>query len=514
MVNRLPRPQNTNASMWVDEAIWGHRFYDEQTPWLAFLEFLVVAYAENNVGRVFKEDKPNSLRYIPHTRLYFRNILFNNPNLKVIRSEYPDENSRWAKWLESMTKNSAGIKDNEPDFSYVRERFERFSDFVRAIDFLLSSSIEEDSNKRWSSKFVFPYGPACLYEDLKVTGANVTNDRRFFARTGELLYLMLTRSGKAQDIFFYLERIVFMENTKWNQLVTALQSPNETIGTERKGAYLPYLHLRDYENLANDWLNILKCNLPGYDVLPYLVNITGLHLLMYFFNRAIEVLNRRNNLSFVLEILAPQKTVIRDLSADSYIENNNLSVRAIEKYIYQVTETEDWQDALKSNDPVGDASLVLQKSFNWPDKNEEKDSVEDVVLPEGLLDELYNSALKRHKQHVYNIPRTWGKEFGLSSSRGSRRIRYAPTDELLKTLVISTVPRRMEFQEFLTCLYVKYGFIIGDRQAQPLISNGSADQEAFSDNANRLEERLRSIGLLNRLSDACAYVINPFSREE
>ena len=46
----LPRPRRFDdehgPTMWVDEAIWGHRLHDEQTPWLAFLEFLNVLQSE------------------------------------------------------------------------------------------------------------------------------------------------------------------------------------------------------------------------------------------------------------------------------------------------------------------------------------------------------------------------------------------------------------------------------------------------------------------------------------
>ena len=51
----LPRPQyredRTGPQLWVDEAIWGHRLHDEQTPWLTLLEFLGVLLAENGHGR-------------------------------------------------------------------------------------------------------------------------------------------------------------------------------------------------------------------------------------------------------------------------------------------------------------------------------------------------------------------------------------------------------------------------------------------------------------------------------
>lgn len=39
-------------------------------------------------------------------------------------------------------------------------------------------------------------------------------------------------------------------------------------------------------------------------------------------------------------------------------------------------------------------------------------------------------------------------------------------------------------------------------------------QEAFGQNAVRLEERLARLGLLKRLSDACAYVQNPYALEQ
>ena len=58
----------------------------------------------------------------------------------------------------------------------------------------------------------------------------------------------------------------------------------------------------------------------------------------------------------------------------------------------------------------------------------------------------------------------------------------------------------------------RYGMIIGDQQAKAFVESGDADQEDFSDNARRLEERLASLGLLMRLSDSCASVENPFQK--
>src|ERR1700752_286512 len=186
-----PDSYDQSSSMWVDEAIWGHRLYDEQLPWMVLLEFLNVFYYELDKNRAFEESHgPNTVKYRAAQRLYLRNILFNNPYLPEILQDFPSDEARWAEWLRRM--NSAqGIA--HPDFSYLRDRFHSFEDFSEVVSLVRSTSLEVNSNKRWTSKFVFPYGKDCLYEDLDKNAG--TNDRRFFGRTGEMLYLMLCRAA-------------------------------------------------------------------------------------------------------------------------------------------------------------------------------------------------------------------------------------------------------------------------------------------------------------------------------
>src|SRR6185437_1216354 len=201
-VQRLPRPHEDeiDSSLWIDEAIWGHRLYDEQVPWLAFLEFLTVLLSEARQNRAFVEvDGPNRLKYSTQHFLYLRNVLFNNPTLVTAIARHPDEDSRWSSWLDDMTKRASGVDIR--DFSYLRDRFASMQDFVSLVELLRATAIEGGSNKRWTSKFVFPYGPHCIYEDLRLEReGRASNDRRFFARTGELLYLMLCRSGHADEL--------------------------------------------------------------------------------------------------------------------------------------------------------------------------------------------------------------------------------------------------------------------------------------------------------------------------
>ena len=132
--------------------------------------------------------------------------------------------------------------------------------------------------------------------------------------------------------------------------------------------------------------------------------------------------------------------------------------------------------------------------------------------PKELLAELRRAALQRHRRHVGNVHRSYGGGVGLVSRRGTNRLRYAPTDGLLKALVLANVPTRMEYGQFLSRLVERYGFVFGEREAQRVLTSEEIDKRAFQANSERLESRLRTLGMLRRLSDACAYVENPLRR--
>jgi hypothetical protein len=508
----LARPSEhedrTGPEMWVDEAIWGHRLHDEQSPWLTVLEFLCVLFAEYGCGRALAEPKLNALSYRPQTQLWLRNLLFNNPHMATVLTTDLSDDAMWKAWLPRMEENAGGL-DKPPTLGYLRDRFETFRDFASVVSFLQSSAIEGGSNKRWSSKFVFPFGTSALYEDVSVTPTGVATDRRFFARTGEVLYLMLCRSARATELKDRLTKRILTADAPYDGLVRALQGDTQLARQERAGAYLPCESYPTFDRLAEDWIAILDLQIPVYDAIPHIVTMTGLHLILYQLQRAAEVLAYRQPITLVCEIVSPKRSVVRDLSADSFQTNNALPQQALERYIRDIAGTSEWQAAVASDEPGASAAELLEKKFDWPDPD---DPDKPQGSPEALLDELVRRAIVRHKQHVGKVHGTWARLIGLSSRRASRRVRYAPTDRLLKTLVVCCVDRRLEFKDFLALIHERYGFVIGDQQARGFIDVGTADQEDFSDNARRLEERLASLRFLKRLSDSCAYVENPFQR--
>lgn len=503
---RLPRQFTGDTDMWVDEAIWGHRLYDEQTPWLTFLEFLGVLAAEHQEGRAFKEvGGSNSLAYKPKQLLHLRNVVFNNPQLTSIAAEFPDDDQRWTEWERVMERERERQKGKlRFGFSYVRRNFGSFADFVAVVELLQAGAIEGDSNKQFTSKFLFPYGPDCLFEDLDVR--SYSRGRRFFARTGEIAYLMFCRSSKGDELLPRLEKVVLEPDKPMNRMVRALHSFEEEDLHIPKPPYLPYSDLPDYQWLAEDWLALLSCRMPDYDVVPHLVNILALNLLLYFLRRAQEQIDGSNKVTLICEIMAPRKTVIRELAAESYGANNLRSREALDANLKAAFSTPEWSATATAADPVDEALQFLAKHFSWEPE-------ETHANPQALSEAFRKAVMVRHSAHGSKIHAAWSRALGLASRRGTRRVRYCPTDALLKTLVFTVTGRRMEFQQFLARLYERYRLVIGHHQAPDLIQAGSADQKHFEENARRLEMRLGSLGLLRRLSDACAYVVNPFAEE-
>lgn len=502
----LPPPDSydQSSSMWVDEAIWGHRLYDEQLPWMVLLEFLNVFHHEVEKGRAFEEPNGlNTLKYRAAHRLYLRNLLFNNPHLAEIRLNYPNDNNRWDEWLKCM-KSAQGIAPAR--FGYLKDHFHSFDDFCEVVSLVRSTSLEMDSNKRWTSKFVFPYGKGCLYEDLDNNAT--TNDRRFFGRTGEVLYLMLCRTQRKHELLQALTDRLSKTDPTWDSIIKCLQpADDDQRNGDRANAFLPYMQHPCFDELAEDWLAVLRLNIPGFDVFPHLVNLAGLHLVKYQLTVSRQCRSLSAPLSLICEVVAPKKTLVREISCDLYHENNLLPTQAVEAFIANVETSGDWQQALTENGAFEKCSKILRDKVRW---GEDYEGPND---PQQLIAALRQAAMKRHRQHVANIHRNYGREIGLVSKRGTVKLRYAPTDSLLKTLLFTNAEKRVELHQFLERLHRRYGIVFGDKEAEQVLARDEFDKTAFKHNLRRLEQRLGSLGLLRRLSDGCAYVVNPYHAE-
>jgi hypothetical protein len=491
--------------LWLEEQYWGHRLWDQQTPWLVFLEFLGAADSAHRGGHLFDfEGSQYPSAYSAYTRIYLRNILFRNEQLLFRTAQsVGDSAAAWTTWLKYMSENASGLDPGQRDFSYLRERFDSFHDFAALVRALRSCIVEADTNKRWSSRFLFPFGPDALYEDLDIK-AKVARDYTNFGRSGELLYLMLSRGKGRSELASLFPDRVFESTNKWNRLVARLQ-PEAQHTNDRRGvdAFLPYDGHPVFDLIVDDWIALLRLRLPGFDIVPYLVTSGAFGLLLYHLHTSAHVCADPAIPPMICEVVGPRRTLVREMAIESFDENAGKSIEAMEVLIARAQEDPQWVQLGLPIEVLARRRDIVTRLFRWKDSARIND-------PDELLRELRKAAKERHQRHFGQVHRTFGRGIGLVSKRGTNRLRYAPTDGFLKCLIYANVPKRMEFGELLQHLYRRYGLVFGDREAEQACVDTEIDKKPFQANALRLEQRLSSLGLLKRLSDACAYVENPY----
>ncbi|QBY54445.1 hypothetical protein [Cupriavidus oxalaticus] len=506
----IKRPEIKSVDFCVDENIWGHRLYDEQLPHLTVLEFLGVLGSNLDKPLRPHEGMGGTVKFRPQRQIRLRGLLFNNPYVESIaESARPDE-EKWRQWFDKFAQGAT--RNGDGDMAYLRHSFSTFDDFAKAIELLRSSSFESRSNKRWSSKFVFPFGPDALYEDLEIDSrGKMSNDRRFFARTGELLYLMLSRSEKGAQLGDSLAKGLFDRDAPMNRLARALQGDPQFADDPRPAGYLPEMKNVRFDQICEDWLSILAKDMPIYDALEHCIAISGLNMLLYFLERAKRIAGDDEPVEIVCEIVSKERTKVRTLSGDSYQFNQGLAAKAVRAHVESIRQAPRWGQAASVEFPEAERVKLMREWFQWPPTDDGDDEDYSGKSPDALVAGLVELALARHEQHVGKIHSAWSRAIGLSSRRLSRRIRYAPTDRLLKSIVVAIVDDRMQFDEFLAEAKRRYGLVIGDAEGSRLVEAKLVDQEELSENRDNLEARLVGLGLVRRLSDSCSFVENPFA---
>jgi hypothetical protein len=502
----LPWQDHKRIGYWIDERIWGHRIWDNQSPWLIFLELLGIAESANRDGSLLDEKgKYYPLIFNPYQRMMLRNILYNNQIMPFIQDKYPDNSRAWKEWSEWMKGNARGVI--ERDFRYVSERFGDFGKFSKLISMIRTATVESESNRRWSSRFMFPFGESCLYEDVGISSQDKpTSEYINFGRTGELLYLMLSRSGSAEKLKQHFQKLVTNQNP-WNSLVSQLQKVEKPNTGHRNSCFLPYKQHPSFDLAGEDILHLFDLGLPRFDGYPHITLLSAMHVMLYQLSVSSQFAGGDRPV-MICEIVAPKKTLVRELSIQSYQRNNQLSASAVGAFINTISSTDEWLEATQATDAYPKCKAILNREIAWPRDASDYEGAHD---PESMIRHLRQSASSRHRQHAGNVHRSYGRAIGLISKRGTNKLRYAPNDALLKALILANVRDRMEFKVFLRQLFDRYGIVLGEREAKVVMDDSDFDNKAFQSNSSRLEQRLSSLGMLRRLSDACAYVLNPYA---
>lgn len=80
--------------------------------------------------------------------------------------------------------------------------------------------------------------------------------------------------------------------------------------------------------------------------------------------------------------------------------------------------------------------------------------------------------------------------------------------------MLANVKIPVEESAFLRHLHDRYRIVIGPTEGKAEVLNYLFDETDFKKNRDRLAQHLIGMGLAQRMSDACTYIINPMNSSE
>jgi hypothetical protein len=535
--NALPVPEGpdpegqeklrrSGMEAWTEEAIWGHRFYNDETPWLCLVELLAIIADRAGDGPIFPGRSAGGhewFRYRVPLRKELRYLLFRDRVLAMPRcGPALSDRADWQAWLEQAKAATGGSLDLSylaPDRRSGAERFASFEAFRSTVELLRGAEIEPERQRRWTSRHLVPQGPdmiAADYEEQRQ--GRIEGDRRFFARGGELLFLMLNRSGRAAELDTAIRRRLLDHDNRWNRIARQLQ-PGLRSGSGREDhlafgtGYLPLLEHEAYGRLAQDWLSLLRLEaLPAESLLDPLMRLTGLTVILYLVERACEVLGRERVPPIALDMVGSDTRRMRKLAVQQLGRHRDLTREALEHYIRGITRTSEWQGVRGGPKSAADARRKqIEERFAYPGPRAKK-ALKGEVTPEVMLERLVDHALNNHDNHLGAVVGFYAQQIGMAVARPGIGRWYAVSDGLLEALVLANVEAPLELGRFLERLHRRYHIVIGPEAATLAFDSLPIPHEELKRNERRLEDRLRVLGLLHRLSDDCAFVHHPYCR--
>ena len=510
-----------SSDMRVQEMMYGHRFTTDQEPYMILLEMLTIC-AEKPLGTVTADRASHeALSYGPKQRQKMRYLVFSDRHLeRVAKDDRIPDSKKWEEWKKEANDQfdpSSSGNDRHDHFKYLDEPFNRdIHALLQAIRILRSQEIDVANQRRWTSRFLAVKGPDMVCDDLRERVWS--RDRRFFARGGELVYLMLNRSTRHDEVRKLIEEKLLDPQSAMNRIARAVSDPESDRSSGDAGiGYLPLGHHDIYDQMAEDWINILSIDkLPHSHLFEPLFRLTGLNLTVYFAHRGQEILNAKRPEPIVADAQNGADVQLRESAKDHLNRHRAVANKAVEEFIRQTAEQNGWSAALNQKS-AADARDIIDRVF-LKKKDEKKDGKAGADKegrhdePEEQLRKLIKRAQTRDKNNISTFLLPLTKGIGLVTARPGPGTWFALDDAMITALVLANVSdtNTVELREFARRLYDRYGLVIGSNEAREEFGTPPVGMETFRNNLAALENRMTRLALTRRLSDDCAFVVNPY----
>jgi hypothetical protein len=497
-------PETAGPDSWgvnIEQMIWGHRLINDQTPWLLLLETLAIMaarYEDANEPAIFPPpptDRHESFGYAVPMRAGLRRLLFQDPMLDAVAANGSlSDEAKWELWRGKRAPD---------EIHYLKDRFQSFTSFYDAVDLLRAAVVEPERDRRSTSRHLVPGGPDMMMADYGMTGAKVKNDRKFFARGGELVFLMLSRSSSAPVLEGLIEQRLLVVGGRWNRVARLLQAPHDAQDVQYRVGYLPLPTHSVYERLGEDWAALLSLRqLPNDQLAEPLMRLTGLAVARYIVERSAEMLGRPADQPIPVDMATNAAHGLRRISRERFQLHREMSRLTISRVVDDFATSETWRTAGDGGDPIARRKRLIREFFSY-------EVGQRVSDPDEMIEDLRDQAISKHENHLGLMLAVQAERIGLSVSRIGQGRWYAANNGFLEALVLANVTAPLELERFLEQLWDRYRLVIGPRVGQRRLG-ADAPFENLKSNQKIFEERLRMLGFLERLSDDCAFVRNPY----
>lgn len=526
--------------------VWGHRLREGQN-WMEYLlEFLnVLAGFDYELGQGINIGATPSTKqsYKKFTRLGLRRFIFYDEREKT---RHPlDDYARQQLWetLQSLNVNSNSLTAQES---------------LKLTRSLLQAFTAVAAQRSWYAKSLFPAHHNLLFWEAlrkgatkrtsnKSTAISLTqvdkdisfNDRNFFARGGEIYYLILSAATEhdltqRQRIATNFRRLLHEHHQALGNLASLVEQSWQGVNVPQCNGvndpsaqgelgWIPEPQDSFYTTIAGDVDTLLQAPLDSLELLDLLAHLICFHLTLYIYYHA------RDGSIMPLLIDALDGTDgggIRRVSATCYKECEAIIVQRARNYV-----TERVQHWLQQTSPPHLPNWIInlhreaKEHFSVGNKSK-GDSFQKFVYEldnkyqQGLLnqqsvidsfhEELLKLLLDELNEYFLGVHRKLAKSITLVAPRKGGNERFVLGDTLLKALTLAMVKpdNPLTYDQFLLQLYKRYGLVVSAEQATHagFATHQRINADSYNRNRTALLETMKRTGLAIEYSDATAMV--------
>ncbi|MEC3884849.1 hypothetical protein VKA52_14030 [Halobacillus sp. HZG1] len=502
--------------------IWGHRFKDGQKGPEYALEFLnVLSGTHYKLGADSYERKKST-------------------GLRKFIFEGEKEGAQ-----DGVVSLTAEEKQYLYEMASDREQISVIREFFRNLEVPLHDGKGKAANRSWYAKTLYPLHESLLFFELRTKNGEPAYERNFFARGGELYFLMLGY-GTENDLELRNKiearlQYLLQRNKQIENIVSKLRGKLDKSEQNRKDTYplrkvdektkeYPYLPVTNdaiYTDFAKEFYQLISLNIDIYEMFELMTSLITFQLSRYMLHRAND--SEENKVTHFFDCLDGQTGPIQTLSGRSFSENELLIKNKFESFFeniysekiqdeeYVKKNLSAWKEnpddfliylGLKRLSKVRKNKVikVLNKCNNYQDLSTKLYTVVKDIISDQL------------KRHQLNIVRGLTRDGGFGGYKAGSKYRYFMTDNFLQVLVYIVVKPKgsMEFNKFLEAIYNRFGFIIGEVESKRdgIYEKSRINISYFQKNEYALREKLRHNGLLVEYSDATAMIRNPYEAAE